>query len=118
MYGHALFMLFLKLDCIKSAFYVFPFVGTAISVYFILSNIPATNAGTGTTRNTECNFTLDGIPKGRFEHQPTQAFDQGLEYNVEVFQQTGLENKKHVLEITTGQLDHEAYISFDYARYT
>ncbi|KAF9269680.1 hypothetical protein L218DRAFT_283529 [Marasmius fiardii PR-910] len=89
------------------------FEGTSISVYFILAN--DVGKSTAVTR-TDCNFILDGVLKKQYSHLPTSQL--GLEYNVEVFNATGLENKLHTLEISTGKLDHEVFMNFDYAMYT
>ncbi|KAF9253961.1 hypothetical protein L218DRAFT_811178, partial [Marasmius fiardii PR-910] len=89
------------------------FEGTAVSVYFILANDLGVN---GITTRTECNFTLDGVLRKQYSHQPTSQL--GLEYNVQVYNETGLENKMHMLEVSTGKLDHEVFLNFDYAMYT
>ncbi|KAF9265398.1 hypothetical protein L218DRAFT_860945 [Marasmius fiardii PR-910] len=89
------------------------FKGTAISVYFIITN---QLDSTAITKDTECNFTLDGSDRERYEHKAVSG--QSFEYNVSVFDRTGLENGWHMLQVNTGKLDHDTYISFDYARYT
>ncbi|KAG7088726.1 hypothetical protein E1B28_012694 [Marasmius oreades] len=88
------------------------FEGTAISVYFIQTN----DIGKNNTRITECNFTLDGTLSYQFVHEPTS--ERGFDYNYEAYRATALANKQHTLDIATGILDHQVYISFDYARYT
>ncbi|KAF9261621.1 hypothetical protein L218DRAFT_869373 [Marasmius fiardii PR-910] len=90
------------------------FKGTAISVYFIIANnVGATSYVTATT---EAKFTMDGVFKSKYIHEPTSRL--GLQYNVEVYNETGLDDSLHVLEISTGKLDHEVYIAFDHAKYT
>jgi hypothetical protein len=91
------------------------FTGTAIYVFFILSN--ANSHGNGTTTNTQCNFTLDGQPVGTFSHNPDMStFD--LEYNVTVFSQTGLTNTSHQLLVLVNDYPNSTFINFDWAIYT
>ncbi|KAF9265391.1 hypothetical protein L218DRAFT_943209 [Marasmius fiardii PR-910] len=89
------------------------FRGTAVSVYFTLTNDIDTSIR---TKDTECNFTLDTSYEGRYEHKAVSG--RGFDHNVQVFNRTGLENKWRVLLVNTGKLDHATYISFDYARHT
>lgn len=88
-------------------------VGTAIYVFFILSN--AQPAGIST--KTAANFTLDGQLLTEFTHEAST--EPGLLYNQTVFSKEGLEYENHTLRIsTTGQGDESLYVNFDYAIYT
>ncbi|KAL0068142.1 hypothetical protein AAF712_004802 [Marasmius tenuissimus] len=89
------------------------FNGTGIAVYFILAN---DDYGPGITTRTECNFTLDGAVRKSYVHEP--RYQGGLEYNVEVYREEGLENRYHTLDVATGKRPYNVYIAFDYATYT
>lgn len=89
------------------------FKGTAIYVFFILAN----NVAPGITTVTECNFTVDGLPRGNFVHQPDMT-NFNLQYNQMVFSITDLLNIDHTLLIATSGVDHNVFINFDYANYT
>ncbi|KAK1234179.1 hypothetical protein PQX77_002605 [Marasmius sp. AFHP31] len=89
------------------------FNGTGIAVYFVLAN---DDYGPGITTRTECNFTLDGAVRKSYVHEP--RFQGGLEYNVEVYKEEGLESRYHTLDVSTGKRPYDIYIAFDYATYT
>ncbi|PFH51666.1 hypothetical protein AMATHDRAFT_141958 [Amanita thiersii Skay4041] len=90
------------------------FPGVAIYVFFILANGGLRN---GTTANTECNFTLDGVYARAFTHQPDLT-STNLEYDATAFTVTGLSNNTHQLVISTNDVDHAVFVNFDYAIYT
>ncbi|KAF5388955.1 hypothetical protein D9757_005059 [Collybiopsis confluens] len=90
----------------------FPFTGTAIYVFFILSNIITHNS------TTAANFTLDGVLEGAYLHSPdpnAPAFQ--FNESALAFTQTGLENSTHYLLISTSG-DETIFVNFDYALYT
>lgn len=68
--------------------------GTAVYIYFILSNYPASS---GLFSDVLCNFLLDGTNVGSYTHNTdgTKVF----QYNVLVFSQTGLSNGLHTFVI-------------------
>ena len=86
--------------------------GTAIYVFFILSNTVAP----GITTQTECNFTLDGQAAGSFFHAPSSSVE--FVYNALVFSRSNLQNTHHLLNISTSGVNHNVFINFDYAIYT
>ncbi|KAF8624118.1 hypothetical protein AX15_006027 [Amanita polypyramis BW_CC] len=90
------------------------FLGVAVWVFFILAN--NVNGSIAET-TTECNFTLDGAHAGYYSHQP-DINNNNLQYNVTVFNQSGLSNSPHKLVISTSGLPYDAYMNFDYAIYT
>lgn len=101
--------------------YVFPHVlcfllippqGTALYVYFILSNDPT---DTGLVSDAYCDFIMDGVTVGSFTHTTDGSFK--FQYNVLVYHTTGLSNGPHSFTISTeGATD--SYVIFDYAKYS
>lgn len=88
--------------------------GTAVYIYFILSNYPASS---GLFSDVKCDFAIDGKLAGSYSHisDGTKVF----QYNTLVFSKTGLSNGPHtfvILPADNGPLGN--YIIFDYARYT
>ncbi|KAF5388896.1 hypothetical protein D9757_005057 [Collybiopsis confluens] len=90
----------------------FPFTGTAIYVFFILSNVSSENS------TTAANFTLDGVVEDAYRHSPDpNAPDFQFNESALAFAQTGLENSTHNLLISTSG-DETIFVNFDYALYT
>ncbi|KAF9037905.1 hypothetical protein BDP27DRAFT_1435522 [Rhodocollybia butyracea] len=93
----------------------FNFTGTAVYVFFILANIPASLA----TATTAANFTLDGALVGNFTHAPDLSLpDFQFNENALAFSTSGLENATHQMVISTSGLDEHIFVNFDYALYT
>ncbi|KXN91404.1 hypothetical protein AN958_00666 [Leucoagaricus sp. SymC.cos] len=94
----------------------FNFTGTAIYIFFTLFE----NEGVGVTVNTECNFTIDGGPPAFFNHSgdPTKPVGSGRQYGVPVFNQTGLEQEQHHIQIKMSDVNYHVFLSFDRAIYT
>ncbi|KAF5388899.1 hypothetical protein D9757_005054 [Collybiopsis confluens] len=92
----------------------FTFTGTAIYVFFILSNaLPPTYTAT-----TAANFTLDGVFQTTYIHSPDPN-GPAFQFNESAlgFSKTGLENGTHNLLINTTGEDF-IFVNFDYALYT
>ncbi|TFK22985.1 hypothetical protein FA15DRAFT_657101 [Coprinopsis marcescibilis] len=86
------------------------FEGVSVSIYFTLVNDEREDIAV----NTRCRFILDGVVENTFTHLPARRADR-FQYQQLVFSQRNLKNRYHNLEIVT---DTEAYINFDYAKYT
>jgi len=91
------------------------FAGVAIWIFFILAN--ANTLGTGITSNTNCNFTLDGVLVGAYNHQPNEN-TEALQYNVTAYSTSSLSNTPHEMVISTSDYPVNVYLNFDYAIYT
>ncbi|KAF5388956.1 hypothetical protein D9757_005058 [Collybiopsis confluens] len=94
---------------------VLSFTGTAIYVFFILANAPAS----GVAATTTANFTLDGLFRATYDHSPdpnAPAFQ--FNESALAFSQSGLENGTHSLLISTSGLNESIFVNFDYALYT
>lgn len=89
------------------------FEGIAVYVYFILSNF----AGNGITAVTDASFILNGRDAFAFSHAPDVTTREPL-YNQLVYSRTGIPNGNHTLLITTRGVNHNTFVSFDYAIYT
>ncbi|KAJ6592291.1 hypothetical protein DFH09DRAFT_1306165 [Mycena vulgaris] len=86
------------------------FHGTAIYVFCILANA-VKNAVT----NSDFLFSLDGLPRGRFTHEPSSSPD--YTYGANVFSAHGLELGPHELVLATDN-STGSLLLFDYAIYT
>jgi hypothetical protein len=90
-------------------------VGTAVYVYCILDNRQLD----GITTLTNLSVTLDGTVVGSFVHAPTDKDDlSGYLYNVPVYSNAVLRNKKHTLSVSTLAQQSSSLILFDYVVYT
>ncbi|KAH7874868.1 uncharacterized protein C8R40DRAFT_1170977 [Lentinula edodes] len=95
----------------------FDFIGTAIYIFFILSNDP--NPGISTS--TLANFTLDGTLVSTFSHSPNSSSSAPSFYFNEsalAFSETGMKNSSHQMVISTSGLSSNYWLNFDYALYT
>ena len=90
------------------------FVGTAVYVYNIIVNHPPLPEVTVFTNLT---FLIDGITVGNYTHSP-QPNASPVQYDVLVYSNPTLENKKHTLQIQSGGGSHDALVLFDYIQYT
>ncbi|KAJ4487574.1 hypothetical protein J3R30DRAFT_3429333 [Lentinula aciculospora] len=100
---------------LKNISITFDFAGTAIYIFFILANNPAS----GITAATAANFTLDQSLVGTFSHSPnSSAPDFQFNQSALVFSKTGLKNISHNMVISTSGLDEDIWVNFDYALYT
>ncbi|KAJ7747803.1 hypothetical protein B0H16DRAFT_1320246 [Mycena metata] len=88
------------------------FTGTHIYVFFVVPNFLA-NSGLAST--VSCQFFIDSVAVGTFEHQSDGS--GAFEYNSLVYQNVTLPDEDHVLLIETSGSD-AAIIIFDYAIYT
>ncbi|KIK61854.1 hypothetical protein GYMLUDRAFT_243025 [Collybiopsis luxurians FD-317 M1] len=100
---------------LKNISITFEFTGTAIYVFFILANAPAS----GITAATAANFTLDGTTVGSFAHSPNSSAP-AFQFNQSAlaFSKTGLKNATHQMVISTSGLSQDIFVNFDYALYT
>lgn len=88
------------------------FGGTHIYVFFVVPNFLA-NSGLAST--VSCQFFIDSVAVGTFEHQSDGS--GAFEYNSLVYQNVTLPDEDHVLLIETSGSD-AAIIIFDHAIYT
>jgi len=86
--------------------------GSAIYVYFIISNEPR---NTSLVSDVRCNFRLDGEVVGDYFH-PTDETNQTL-FDVTAFSATNLSHSNHTFLIETTGKD-SSLIIFDRAVYT
>ncbi|KAF9065708.1 hypothetical protein BDP27DRAFT_1228605 [Rhodocollybia butyracea] len=93
----------------------FDFIGTAVYIFFILVNNPASQI----TATTAANFTLNGALVGNFTHAPDPLLpDFQFNESALAFSTSGLENSTHQMVISTSGLDVSIFVNFDYALYT
>ncbi|KAF8877499.1 hypothetical protein BD779DRAFT_1448491 [Infundibulicybe gibba] len=88
----------------------FPFQGTAIYIYFVIPNIPAS---TGIRSIVDCDFLVDGRIAGSYTHISDGSFR--FQYNTLVYANIGLSDSSHTLMI---QAKNNSFMIFDYAQYT
>ncbi|KAJ7036120.1 hypothetical protein C8F04DRAFT_954130 [Mycena alexandri] len=88
------------------------FTGTAIYVFFVVPNFLADS---GLASSISCEFFVDSVAVGTFDHQSNGS--GAFEYNSLVYQNVTLPDGDHVLLIETKGAD-AAIIIFDYAIYT
>jgi hypothetical protein len=91
--------------------------GTAIYVFCMVPNFVQ-----DTTTAVRLSFTLDGVQKGTFLHEPDLT-NQAIAYNVPVLSLAGLANSPHTLVVSPtatsgGDLQDSSLMLFDYAIYT
>ncbi|KAH9912311.1 uncharacterized protein BXZ73DRAFT_36142, partial [Epithele typhae] len=86
------------------------FNGTAVWAYTLLANQIA-----WTTTMTNLSFSVDGVHKSVFTHNPDTTTD--ILYQQQVFSMSGLQLKPHTLEIRATGTD-ASLILFDYVMYT
>ncbi|THU76669.1 hypothetical protein K435DRAFT_594564, partial [Dendrothele bispora CBS 962.96] len=90
----------------------FNFEGSAIYIYFILTNEPF---GSGLLSNASCDFRLDGEIVGSFRHN-TDGTNQTV-FNALAYSATNLSQRSHKMLVeTTGE--QGSFIMFDRAVYT
>ncbi|KAL0064387.1 hypothetical protein AAF712_008687 [Marasmius tenuissimus] len=95
----------------------FDFVGTAVTIYCIVPNLPSSSKS---ITQYAIDFRIDDQlpPPGKTIYNHASDASGDFDYNVPVFNQTGLTNEKHKMMVRMMPVpDTDAVLLFDYATY-
>ncbi|KAJ8086970.1 hypothetical protein PM082_005795 [Marasmius tenuissimus] len=100
-----------------SKYIQFDFVGTAVTIYCIVPNLPSSSS---LVTQYAIDFRIDDQlpPAGKTIYNHASDSSGDYAYNVPVFNQTGLTNERHTMMVRMMPVpDVDAVLLFDYATY-